>query len=671
MMKRLLTLILALILIAGAAVIPAAALEDEAEAPTDAVADEPVTAPSAPDETAAETIISSAVSDTPAVQDAPAEQAAPAVTEAAGADEDAPVIVEETSEDAPALSTAETDLARIGANYPEMKPTEAVAAGIRVKWKAYPGAAKYRVFLKNGSSWKKLADTTALYYDHTSIKLDTYYTYTVRALDKKGAFCSSYDKYGAPGYKETPPTINKIENIAGGVKVTFTRPKKNSNYSGSLFQSTSNCVELFVTGGTYGNKWYHLATGGTSEVRGAIDAKNSNTTLKFALRMSCAQYYYTSVYSASKSALYIATPTMKVTTVSGAQQITVNKVKGASKYRVFLKNGSSWKKLGDTTSTYTNKNVKYGTCYVYTVRAINASGKYISGYVSSGFPAYYSKTPVVKVEPNEYGLTVSWSKTAASGDYYRVFRKGPKDTSWKAIAEVDGLSYIDYNINPCEKYTYTVRCFNAYNYYTSWHDTVGVTGIYYGVPRVVYGENSEEGVTLAWTTIEGVAAYRLFVRLNNQWKAVGDTKEDYLTYTGAAEGETYRFTVRGLNAQGKYCTAFDSDGFYVTYYKDQEKTFDLDRIKTRMNYAVMAYGNGTFTYNENILDDDEAIAILILYTGFYGPNTGDVTDQLIYIGRQTVESIRLWHDEEGSWYYCWYWVEDDGDYLGYLIIKEV
>ena len=58
------------------------------------------------------------------------------------------------------------------------------------------------------------------------------------------------------------------------------------------------------------------------------------------------------------------------------------KVVGAKKYRVYRKeNGSAWVRLGDVsadTFNFTDKNVKFGSKYDYTVKAV--SGKNLSAY---------------------------------------------------------------------------------------------------------------------------------------------------------------------------------------------------------------------------------------------------------------------------------------------------
>ena len=71
---------------------------------------------------------------------------------------------------------------------------------------------------------------------------------------------------------------------------------------------------------------------------------------------------------------------------------------GAEKYRVYVKNGKSWKKLADTTATtFNDKNVSAKKTYTYTVRCINSSAtKFTSGYDSKGVTVTTPVKPSVK-----------------------------------------------------------------------------------------------------------------------------------------------------------------------------------------------------------------------------------------------------------------------------------
>ena len=76
-------------------------------------------------------------------------------------------------------------------------------------------------------------------------------------------------------------------------------------------------------------------------------------------------------------------------------KITWNKVKGASKYRVFVKTPEKWKKLGDTTGTsYTYTGAAEGEECLFTVRCVTSCGKgFTSMYDSKGISCKRNTQP--------------------------------------------------------------------------------------------------------------------------------------------------------------------------------------------------------------------------------------------------------------------------------------
>ena len=601
MMKKLLTLILAVAIVAAAAAVPAGALSIGAEN--------------------AGELIAAVVG----------EKAEP-VAEAEGSFEDVEVL--ERNKDAEIAETA-------AGNYPQITAADATASGIRIQWKAYDGAAKYRVFYKNDNGkWAKVGDTTGLFYDHKNIRLNEQYSYTVRAIGSDGAYCSSFDSNGVIGRKSNPPTISKIENIAGGVTVSFTRP------TGLGYMITPDVVYLYVTGGTYGSKWKLIGSSYNNTVSGAIDAKNSGTALKYTLRSKNSGGNFTSVCSAVKSATYVATPVFAVNAAANGQQIKITAVKGAAKYRIFIMGSNSkWQKLVDTSSTtYVNKNVKVGGMYCYTVRALNSAGSYVSGYIKSGISVRYLATPkLTKLEQGTGYLKLSWG-AVKDAQYYRVFRINPGESKWTALVDVAGTSYTDYDLVGAGKYTYTVRCIDNLGYYTSYFDTKGLSINFSETPEIVFVENDEEGMHLYWTECAGVVKYRLFKMVDGKWMKIADTEELEYTVTDMEVGQGFLFTVRGMNADGKYITGYDPNGFSAIYYQDVERSIDeyliIGQLRQRARYLGMSYSQG-------LAEDADVEQIVIATDAFYGENTGVVSDNVIRQGYRSLDEVKEAIDNTG------------------------
>ena len=535
-------------------------------------------------------------------------------------------------------SAAETDASSVGSGSPEIRYTQATANAVRIAWNKYSGAVKYRVFIKNGKSWKGIGNTDKLYYDHTSAVMYTPYTYTVRAMDKNGNFISDYDRLGWPGLRIRPASVTKVENIDGGVKLTIVPASMTYEESSRLGTRIYDTYRIFVKGGTYGSSWTRIATTAQhSTVSVPIDSRNSGEKLSFTVRAANGSGDYISYFNSGKTATYIAAPTLSIATVNGGHQLTVNRVKGASKYRVFVREVSGWKKIADTTSTCTYKSLTAGRPYTYTVRAINASGAYISGFSSVGFTMDYRKTPKLsKLEQSAGCLRLTWS-SVSNTSYYRVFRKGPEDKSWKGIAYTASASYNDYDIEEGVKYTYTVRCADEYGRYTSYFDTIGLTGTYLGWTEIMYAENSGYGITLCWNTVDAAAKYRLFIKLDGTWTAVTDTNKYYTTYADVEEGETYTFAVRAVDKNGKYCTGMYSSGFLVTYHSNAETTLNENKLVDAYSSAV---SSKNIVFTDKDLDKNKyAVRTFIADTGCYGDNCGDVTKNLSTMGKRRINAF--------------------------------
>ena len=166
---------------------------------------------------------------------------------------------------------------------PNLNKFEGRPEGVKLYWKAVSGAKNYRIFQKNGSSWKAIGNTTSTTFTDKTIKPNEAKTYTVRCTSANGKyFTSSFNSKGHNFKYASTPTLKSAAYVKGGVKITWNKPS------------------------------------------------------------------------------------------------------GGVRYRVFYKNGSSWKSLGDTTATsFTHTNGTIGKNYTYTVRCVSSTGKNYTSYFNS------------------------------------------------------------------------------------------------------------------------------------------------------------------------------------------------------------------------------------------------------------------------------------------------
>ncbi len=107
---------------------------------------------------------------------------------------------------------------------PKVTSVENIKEGVKLKWNAVPGNAKYRVFVKYLDTWKALGDTYDTEYLHSSkgegsifAHSGQTYTYTVRCLSYNSkAFTSAYNETGWTN-KYTPPAIYSGDADGNGV----------------------------------------------------------------------------------------------------------------------------------------------------------------------------------------------------------------------------------------------------------------------------------------------------------------------------------------------------------------------------------------------------------------------------------------------------------------------
>lgn len=369
---------------------------------------------------------------------------------------------------------------------PKISKGESVYGGVKLTWGKVNGAAKYRVYRKGTNGWTKLADTTSTTYTDKTVSSGKSYTYTLRCISADGkSFTSGYDSKGTTVKYVAAPAISKIENVNGGVKVTW------------------------------------------------------------------------------------------------------GKVSGASKYRVYRKNGSGWTKLTDTTSTaYTDKTASSGKSYTYTVRCISSDGKsFTSGYSSSGKSIKYIATPKIsKAEVTYDGIKLTWNKVAGA-EKYRLYYKDRN--GWTKLIDTTGTSFIDMGFVSKEislnnigdyKTIYTVRCISKDGKsFTSSYDSKGVS-VYTDdtVCPEIYGvSTASNGIELYWDDVcDGDSKYRVYVKENGSWKKIAETYDTYYLHKGVKAGKSYTYTVRGVSPDGKkFTTLYNPSG--VTFkYKTTDKTRD-------------------------------------------------------------------------------------------------
>lgn len=240
-------------------------------------------------------------------------------------------------------------------------------------------------------------------------------------------------------------------------------------------------------------------------------------------------------------------------------KISWNSYSCAVKYRVYVFNGKSWSRVGESTTTnFTHNSLRDGVTYRYTVRAMDKNNKFVSDYNKDGYSNTFFAPPVISSLQNVFGgVTVKWSKNSAINSY-RIYRK-TKNAGWKRIGNSDNGSFTDTTAESGISYTYTLRALDAENNFVSYYND-GKSVTYVKTPTINKIENTATGSKISWGKCNGASKYRVYYLQNRSWKALGNTTATSFTHDKLKSETKYTYTVRCLDRKGNFASGYDKNG---------------------------------------------------------------------------------------------------------------
>ena len=261
------------------------------------------------------------------------------------------------------------------ATTPKITKLTNTSKGVSVTWNKITGVYGYRLYQKTSNGWKRIKDTTATSYTDSAVSANQTKTYTIRCIDKKGKTVSGfYSKGWSKKYTPVAPTISKLENTTGGIKLSWNK-----------------------IAGVYGYRLYYKTSSGgwkrfkdTTATSFTDSGVSPNRTETYTIRCIDKNGKTVSGYNSKgwSKKYTAATPKItKLTNRSKGVSVTWNKIAGVYGYRLYRKyDRGSWTKVKDTTSTsFTDSGAKKGKKVTYTVRCIDRKGKTVSGFNSKGW----------------------------------------------------------------------------------------------------------------------------------------------------------------------------------------------------------------------------------------------------------------------------------------------
>jgi len=391
------------------------------------------------------------------------------------------------------------------------------------------------------------------------------------------------------------PKINAPVNTADGVRVSWNPVTGASQY------------RVFVNSG---GSWKMLAD--TRDAEYLHKSAVSGTRYSYTVRCLSAdgKRYLSGFDSVGKSIYYVSAPVItRLSNESGGVKITWDTVTGAKKYRVYLRNGSSWKAIGDTAAaSFTHTAAVSGQTNTYTVRCLSADGKSFLSAYNAGKSIFYIKAPQISaVTDRPDGVQLSW-KAVSGAARYRVYLLS--DGKWKTLADTKSPYFTHTGAMHEEAYTYTVRCLNASGNPVGAYDTNGKTHRYI-IPAVMETPvireltNEEDCTLLSWEPVNGAQMYRVMIKQNGSWKKLSDTPDTFYRNTDVKSGDSLTYTVCCISPDGKSrLSAYDTEGVSLTFVSPPKILWSFNTVsgplirwnacKGASSYRVMLFKDDTW-----------------------------------------------------------------------------
>ena len=233
----------------------------------------------------------------------------------------------------------------------------------------------------------------------------------------------------------------------------------------------------------------------------------------------------------------------------------------AKGYYVYKKTSKTeWDRIATVKDAvkYTDKNVKYGETYIYTVKAF-----YVADDDSTVASAYEKKGYTVKVEHvtkpvlkkaelyKSEDIKITWSKTYGATKY-ALYRSTSADGKYEKIYTGTATSFIDKIAKPGSTYYYKLKA------YTDKKASVASSAVSYKYTATTPQLNKKLSVTgdtvnLKWTRAIGAEGYVIYRRSStkDKWTSIKTIKSgDTVTYADKklTSGKIYYYLIKSYYA---------------------------------------------------------------------------------------------------------------------------
>ena len=373
---------------------------------------------------------------------------------------------------------------KVNLSTPQITSLKNTTGGVKLQWNKVNGAYGYRLYYRPASGgWKRFKDTTATSFTDSSVVPNKTETYTIRCIDKNGNTISGFNSNGwTIKYVPVAPTISKLENTSGGIKLTWNKIAGVYGYR-LYYRPASGGWKRFkdTTATTYTDTAVKSGRTETYTIR-CID-KNGNTVSGYNSKGWSKKYVYNPPKSIklNKTSAYIGkkeSVTLKYTLSAGS---TSTVTWSSSNKNVATVSGGkvTAKGAGATTITATTANGKKATCKVTVINGVRqyytctSGNRTIAEYSvvvpdgcydkqSNAWRCYYEKYNYDKYDMGYVGaILFTKSPYSQSSPPAPNFTKlGEKNGYVFGYTTATGLEFIADDITSVKKYSTAHQTFN-------------------------------------------------------------------------------------------------------------------------------------------------------------------------------------------------------------------
>ena len=367
---------------------------------------------------------------------------------------------------------------------PQITSLKNTTGGVKITWNKVSGAYGYRLYYRPASGgWKRFKDTTATSFTDSGVSPNRTETYTIRCIDKNGNTISGFNSNGwSIKYVPVAPTISKLENTSGGIKLSWNKIAGVYGYR-LYYRPASGGWKRFkdTTATTYTDAAVKSGRTETYTIR-CID-KNGNTVSGYNSKGWSKKYVYNPPKSIklNKTSAYIGkkeSVTLKYTLSAGS---TSTVTWSSSNKNVATVSGGkvTAKGAGATTITATTANGKKATCKVTVINGVRqyytctSGNRTIAEYSvvvpdgcydkqSNAWRCYYEKYNYDKYDMGYVGaILFTKSPYSQSSPPAPNFTKlGEKNGYVFGYTTATGLEFIADDITSVKKYSTAHQTFN-------------------------------------------------------------------------------------------------------------------------------------------------------------------------------------------------------------------